>query len=205
MLKPVRQRGVSLIEALVALVIGGILLAMAAPSFSNWIAGSRIRATAEGLLAGLQYARSEATTRNTQVRFQLVNSLGSTCLRNNSGSAWVVDVVDADASADSVENRCNSAPSDTVAPSILQVRAGTETGAGTAVNADANQVVFNGLGRQVAVAPAALGPVTIDITPTTGQCAASGGKVTCLRIMVSPAGQIRMCNPSIATGDPQAC
>jgi len=203
-----RQRGVSMVEAMVALVIGAIVLAMAMPNFSSWITGTRIRSTAEGLLAGLQLAKSEATTRNTQVRFQLTTSLNATCRRTTTSANWVVDVVDANAAADSVEGQCDATPSDTVAPSILQLRAATETGSGALVNAGADQIIFNGLGRQ---APTAVGgatnAVTIDVTPTTasGRCLSDGGKVTCLRIVVSPAGQVRMCNPSAATGDQQAC
>lgn len=203
-----RQRGFTLVEAMVALVIGGVLLALALPNFSSWMAGTRIRSTAEGLLAGLQYAKSEATTRNTQVRFQLTTSLNGSCQRSTTSTNWVVDVVDADLNNDSVENRCNAAPSDTVAPSILQVRSGTETGSSVAVNSGASQLVFNGLGRQAPIAPATtVNTVTIDFSPApgSGSCVSSGGKVTCLRIVVSPAGQVRMCNPSAVTGDPQAC
>jgi type IV fimbrial biogenesis protein FimT len=206
-LTPTPQRGVTLIEVVVALVIMGVLMAMAAPNFASWMTGTRIRSTAEGLLAGLQYARSEATTRNTQVRFQLTTSLDATCARSTTVANWVVDMVDNDP-ADSVEGQCNAAPSDTVAPSILQVRSATETGAGVVVNAGADQVVFNGLGRQVAIAPATTAPtLSIDVTPVSarGSCVASGGKITCLRIVVTPGGLVRMCNPAVASGDPQAC
>ncbi|MFN3303412.1 MAG: Tfp pilus assembly protein FimT/FimU [Roseateles sp.] len=207
MLNPDGQRGVGLVEVMVVVVIMAIVLAMAAPNFSAWIAGARIRATAESLLAGLQYAKSEATSRNTRVRFQLTTSLGADCRRSARAANWVVDVVDADAAADSVEANCNAAPSDTVAPSILQVRAAAEAGGGVQVEADADQVVFNGLGRQVPTGGAATADtLNIELTPSGGgQCAAAGGKVTCLRLVVSPAGQVRMCNPSIAEGDPQAC
>jgi type IV fimbrial biogenesis protein FimT len=204
------QRGFTLVEAMVVLVIMAALLAAAVPNFGPWIAGMRIRSTAESVLAGLQYARSEATTRNTQVRFQLTSTLDGSCLRSTTGVNWVVDVVDADADADSVEGQCDAAPSDT-APSILQVRSSTETGSGTAVSASAATVVFNGLGRQVAppsnvLLPSVLSNITIDITPTeSSQCVLNGGKVTCLRVAISTAGQVRMCNPALASGDPQAC
>jgi len=207
-LSSTRQRGVTFVEAMVALVIGAVLLALALPGFSSWMANTRIRSTAEGLLAGLQYAKSEATTRNTQVRFQLTTSLDGSCQRSTTSTNWVVDVVDADLNNDSVENRCNVAPSDTVAPSILQVRSATETGSGVTVNAEASQMVFNGLGRQAPIAPATtVNTIAIDFRPApgNGSCVASGGKVTCLRIVVSPAGQVRMCNPSAVSGDPQAC
>jgi type IV fimbrial biogenesis protein FimT len=202
------HRGVTLIETMVVVIIMAVLLAAAAPSFSSWIAGVRIRSTAESILAGLQYARSEATSRNAQVRFQLTTSLTNACVRTLSSANWVVDMVDAvGGAADSVENQCNAAPSDTVAPSILQVRSANETGNVTVV-ASASQVVFNGFGRQVAVAPATLPTtVTVDLSPgaNSGQCVAAGGRVTCLRIEVSPAGQVRMCNPTAQPTDAQAC
>ncbi|MDR7269013.1 type IV fimbrial biogenesis protein FimT [Pelomonas saccharophila] len=207
MLNPMRQRGVTLIELVVAVVIMGVMMAMAAPSFGTWITGTRIRSTAESMLAGLQYARSEATTRNTQVRFQLTTSLDATCALSTSSANWLVDVVTTDAN-DSVETRCNATPSDTVAPTILQVRAAAETGSGIVVAAGSSQIIFNGLGRQVPIAPAtAAANVSIDITPATtrGTCVASGGKVTCLRIVINPGGLVRMCNPAAASSDPQAC
>lgn len=203
-----RQRGVTLVELMVAVVIMAVLLAFAAPGFGAWLSNSRIRSTAEGLLAGVQYAKSEAATRNTQVRFQLTTTLDATCARSTTSANWVVDVVDADSNVDSVENNCNAAPSDTVAPSILQVRAARETGAGIVIASSSSQVVFNGLGRQVPIAPAVTPSlVTIDITPasTAGTCVASGGRITCLRILVSPSGQVRMCNPNAPVGDTQAC
>lgn len=203
------QRGVGLIEVMVVVIIMAIIMAVAAPNFGAWVAGARIRATAESLLAGLQYAKSEATTRNTRVRFQLTSSLGADCVRDARAANWVVDVVDADvdATTDSVAGKCNAPPSDTDPPSILQVRSATEAGGRVQVIAGSAEVVFNGLGRQVPLGGAAAADnINIEISPSGGgTCAASGGKVTCLRVTVSPAGQVRMCNPSIAEGDPQAC
>ena len=203
------QRGVGLIEVMVAVIIMAIIMAVAAPNFGPWVAGARIRATAESVLAGLQYAKSEATTRNTRVRFQLTTSLGADCVRDARAANWVVDVVDAgvDAATDSVAGQCNAAPSDTAPPSILQVRAAAEAGGRVQIVSDSDEIVFNGLGRQVPLGlAAAANNINIEITPSGGgTCAAAGGKITCLRVVVSPAGQVRMCNPSIAAGDPQAC
>lgn len=207
MLSSTRQRGLSLIETMAVVVIMALVLAMAAPNFGPWITGTRIRSTAEGLLAGLQYAKSEATTRNTQVRFQLTTSLGANCKRSTTGGNWVVDVVDADPDTDSVEGQCDSTPDGTAAPSILQLRAASETGSNVAVSADTDQVIFNGLGRQSPLrAGVAAAAVAIDIKPAVGggTCAKDGGKVTCLRILVSTTGQVRMCNPKLSD-DPQAC
>lgn len=207
MLTSTHQRGLSLIETMAVVVIMALVLAMAAPNFSPWITGTRIRSTAEGLLAGLQYAKSEATTRNTQVRFQLTTSLSANCKRSTTGGNWVVDVVDANPDTDSVEGQCNATPDGAAAPSILQLRAASETGSNVSISADADQVIFNGLGRQAPVdVKKPVSAVAIDITPAAGggTCAKDGGKVTCLRILVSTTGQVRMCNPKLSD-DPQAC
>lgn len=196
-------RGVTLIEAMVAMVILAGILALAMPTFTAWTQGARIRAQAESMLAGLQFAKSAAASRNGQVRFQLTSSLDATCARSVSGTSWVVDGVDADAGSDSVEGACNAAPSETVAPSILQVRSGTETGNGTAVEADQSALVFNGFGRLV---PTPASVINIEIrTADPSRCAVLGGPVTCLRVAVAPGGQIRMCNPNLPSGEAAAC
>jgi type IV fimbrial biogenesis protein FimT len=66
--------------------------------------------------------------------------------------------------------------------------------------------VFNGLGRIAPPLPA--GNITIDINnPNGGTCYAAGGELTCLRIVITPAGQVRMCdpNPDLPAGDPRIC
>lgn len=198
-----RQRGLSMIELMVTLTLAAILMAVAAPAFSTWMQNSRIRVTAEAVLAGLQYAKSEATSRNSPVRFQLTSSLDNTCEVSRSGTNWVVDMVDADAASDGVAGRCATPPSDTDAPRILQTRSSRE-GSGTAtVLASADDLVFNGLGR---LTPTPNAVISIDIGASdTDQCAARGGDLTCLRVLISPAGQLRMCNPVFPAGDPQAC
>ena len=196
-------RGMSMIEVMVTLTLAALLMALGAPTFSTWLHNSRIRTTAESVVAGLQYAKSEATARNALVRFQLTTSVGSDCAISASGASWVVDMVDAVVADDSVAGQCNQAPSDTVAPSILQTRSASDGSGSTTVQADTAAMVFNGLAR---LTPAPNAGITIDFTnPSAGLCAANGGNLTCLRVVVSPAGQVRMCNPRFAAGDPQAC
>lgn len=196
-------QGISMIEVMVSLTLAALLMALGAPSFSLWLQNSRIRNTAEAIMAGLQYAKSEATARNALVRFQLTTSVGSDCAISTSGTSWVVDVVDTSSATDSVAGQCNTAPSDTVAPSILQVRSASDGSGNTSVQSTAAEFVFNGLAR---LTPLPAASITIDISnPNTGLCAAQGGDLTCLRVVVSPAGQMRMCNPRFPAGDPQAC
>jgi len=61
-------------------------------------------------------------------------------------------------------------------------------------------VGFNGSGRL-----AAAGNFTVDITDPNDTCAADGGEARCLRVTVAPGGMIRMCDPALTAGNPQAC
>ena len=190
------QRGFSLIELMVGIVILGVLMAMAVPRFSDWLRNARIRTSAEAIQNGLQLARAEAVRRNATVRFQLVNTIDDTCALDTAGPHWVV-------SMDNPAGQCASAPSDTAAPRIIQVRNRAEGSIQTLVAAGQSALVFNGLGRLTPV-PAA--NVAIDVSSTTGgTCVASGGSVRCLRVLVSVGGQIRMCDPALPAGDAQAC
>ena len=90
-----RQRGVTLIELMIGLVIIGFLLLMGVPAFTTFLQNQKIRTAAESVLNGLQLARTEALTRNGQVELVLtdedpvaatVNSLVAT----TTGKFWVV-------------------------------------------------------------------------------------------------------------------
>lgn len=195
-------RGVTLIELVISMAIMGFLMVLAAPVFIDWVQNTRLRTSAESVLSGLQIARAEAVSRNARVRFQFTTSLDSTCALSATGTNWVVNL-DPNATPDEVVGLCDSEASDTVAPFLLQRRAAVEGGGGTSTTASASTIVFNGLGQ---VTPVPAGNVTINLTnPGHGDCLADGGVVTCLRIVVAPGGQIRMCNPKFPAGDPQGC
>lgn len=58
------QRGFTLVELMITIVVFAILLAVAMPSFRDLIQGQRIRLTTSDLYASLVMARSEAIKRN---------------------------------------------------------------------------------------------------------------------------------------------
>lgn len=63
--------GFSLIELMIAITVLGLGLALAMPSYRTWIQNTHIRNAAESIQHGLQKARAEAVTRNTNVAFTL--------------------------------------------------------------------------------------------------------------------------------------
>lgn len=65
---PSRARGVTLVELLVGLGVLGVLLSLAAPSFSDYLQNKRVEGVANELFADFQFARSESVSRNTLVR-----------------------------------------------------------------------------------------------------------------------------------------
>lgn len=197
-------RGLTLVELLVTLAIVALLVLASVPSFNGAIVNSRIRSTGEAMLNGLQMAKSEAVARNSRVRFQLTSSLDNACVLSTTGANWVINV-DAAANLNEVEGMCDRAPNDAAAPFIIQKRSAA-TGSGTTqVAATQPSVVFNGLGRLADLPP---GNVVINLSnPAGGSCAEVGGDVVCLRIVVSPVGQARMCNPDpgLPADDPRRC
>ncbi len=132
------QRGVTLIEVMIAIVVTAILLAVGVPSFNVWVQNSKIRTATESIVNGLQLARAEAVRRNEQVNFIL-----------GAGTSWTVQTV-------------------AVPIAVLQNRASSEGSSNVTVVATplgATTVTFNELGRIVnpSTAPTRL---DIDVPPS---------------------------------------
>ena len=66
------QRGFTLVELMVTLVVLAILLAVAAPNLATFVNNSRLRATQGELVSALTLARSEATKRGATVVVEAV-------------------------------------------------------------------------------------------------------------------------------------
>jgi type IV fimbrial biogenesis protein FimT len=196
------HQGFSLIELMIGLAIVALVLMVALPSFTIFLQNAQIRNAAESTLSGLSLARTEAVRRNALVRFQFMSDLTAACAPSTTSLGWVVSQADP-------TGACDAAPSDTVAPQIIQTRSGTEGTKNVAVVVTGGSTaVFNGLGRLQSA-----GITQIDISNTTGVCQhvdPVNGKMRCLRIVVSSGGQARMCDPKVAVPvppaiDPRAC
>lgn len=225
-LRPVRtQRGMSLIELMIAVAVLAFLLLLGVPAFQNFLMNTKVRNAAENIQTGLQLARAEAVRRNTNVRFQLVSDLTSACtiqsgimVLSPTPPSWVV-------SLDDPSGACDAAPSDTAAPRIIQKWNALEGAAGVPWSISTvivptpaleSHLEFNGLGRLAKpMAMAGVSPgvarIRLETDPVGAmKCVGSAGAgekpIRCLDVRVTNGGQIRMCDPYVTdAADPRFC
>lgn len=193
------SRGFSVIELAIALTIAALLLMVGLPSFQTWLQNAQIRNAAESIQNGIQRARVEAVRSNQNVRFTLVSladarNMDSSCAASASGRSWVVSI-------DAPDGSCGNAPSTTAAPRIIETHAGGDGGlnavvaAAAADGSAATTLVFNGFGRLSGASPIAM----VNLS------SASDGDYRSLRIVISNAGAVRLCDTAVDAGDPRSC
>ena len=211
------QRGFTIIEVMITLVVIGVLLALGVPGFVEWLQNQQIRAAAEATLNGLQVARGEAVRRNTPVRFQIVSDLSSSCiLASDSVGApvsvtWVVSLADPTVACDAVTD---AGQSPSPPGRILQRRTSAE-GSPNAVATSvfvpsppaapapqaASTVTFAALGNVVANADGTPSINRFDLTNPN----VSPSAMRALRLIVNSGGSTRMCDPALAPPEPRGC
>lgn len=77
--RPVFQRGLTLVELLIVVALIAVILGLAGPSFTDFIAMQRLRGANGQLVTDLQFARSEAVSRNRQVHLRFQSNAGMSC------------------------------------------------------------------------------------------------------------------------------
>lgn len=198
MLRRASARGMTLIELMIGIAITALLLAFGLPSFSAWMANSRVRGTAESLQSGLAVARAEAIRRNQNVEFVLTNDgidLGSigTVVPAGNGIHWLVRAINpANGQYDLIDSRSGQEGSGRA-----------DSASSVQVAASAPIVAFQGVGGTNVGATA-----TYDFSnPGAGAChtTATPSPIRCLRVQVSVSGQIRLCDPATTGSDTRAC
>ena len=96
-MRNVRQRGFTLVELMVAVLVMAVVLAFAVPGFESVVNGSRLTGAANEMLASLQSARMEAIRRNRRTVLCLsrnANSDNPTCAPDAAADAsgWITFV-----------------------------------------------------------------------------------------------------------------
>lgn len=131
-----RQRGFTLIELIVTFAVIAVMIALALPSYNEWIQNAQIRTAAQSITNGLQRARAEAVARNMPVAFVL----------GGGGAFWSVSVV-------STGELIETHGAGEVSPNVTL----------TVLTAGGTTVTFGNLGSKVANVPASPDITRIDV------------------------------------------
>jgi type IV fimbrial biogenesis protein FimT len=197
-------RGFTIIEILVGLILLGVLAVLAIPSFVTLMQNQTLRAGAEAVAAGLELARNEALRLNKPTEFVLTSAEpiedNAGAAPNTTGPHWIVRENDAGAIS-FIQGHSAFEGSGQAAATTVQI-AGVIPSSPSAATAGA--VTFTSLGRA-----ALTGDATFLVSnPTGGACKTSGGDepMRCLRIVVTPGGRVRMCDPAVTdVNDTRKC
>lgn len=201
MLMPSSRAGFSLIELLVGLAILAMLLALGLPAMRDFMTNSRLRGVAADFSAAAQLARSEAIQRNGGVDLVLTSDVPSTATvasatSNASGPHWMVRAL-------------QGTDTYTLLDAHVAGEGSQRAGGGSAVVLSSSTgtatLAFSGFGATVPSGTTAQFNFT---SPSLGNCVSDNtpGPVRCLRVQVSAAGQVRLCDPAVgAATDPRHC
>ena len=191
----VAERGFTLIEVMVTITLLGVLLGLAAPSFSLWTRNAQVRTVSDALQNGARLAQTEAVRRNRQVVFFLSNDTdctGTTAPAAN-GSFWVIRSVPLTAGDPAETVRCGN-----LADSSLGVTLAGPTA-----------ICFNSMGRQVANASPGAGTASCALVASglSSYDVAALGSDRPLRVLVTVGGQVRQCDPArtLSATAPDGC
>lgn len=175
-------RGVTLIELMVVLVIVAILLMVVAPSFSDLIARKRVEGTLTELNTDLQFARSEAAQRNTNVRI----TFGTGC--------YVIHTLG------STNTSCTQAGNPTLGTDAIQIKL-VQTAAASTVSFSPNNtltyLMFDSVRAMATWDGTNALSGSVDIT--------SNGGAWQLRTSVTAMGRTQTCSPNSSITGYQAC
>lgn len=192
-----RERGFNMIELMVGLALLALVMFVAIPSLTTWMRGNQVRAATESLQGAVQSARAEAVRRNANVEIVLTSLQGG-----GTASDWRVRCVAANASA-----TCPGVGVGAEAQGVTYIEQGlnaenSPNAVVSVVPAATTAITFNGVGR---ITPLPGANIQIDVGHNSAPCIADGGNVRCLRLIIAPGGQSRMCDPSLPNTNPRGC
>jgi type IV fimbrial biogenesis protein FimT len=200
------QAGFTLTEALIALAIMGIMLALGLPSMSDWMQASRATAGAEFYAEGFKLARGEALKHNSASRILLTENSAngqmdwqvdicfptSSVPCNDTSGAWSTTAASAGGDPEGANGFKSVFRAADALPKIsVMSHAFTPPG-----NTD---VYFTSLGWVDTGFAQRLG--RIDLAPAS----AGAGNFPKSAVVVTLAGFATKCDPSVAASDSRAC
>jgi type IV fimbrial biogenesis protein FimT len=183
------QRAFTLVELMVVLAVLAVLALIAAPSFNDFVLMQRLRSINAQLVTDMQFARSEAASRNLVVRVRFQSDADRTCYVIFTGAFGSCSCLSTPACpAGSLEVRSVHAPTSlrvSIAPPEGQVRSfeiDPSTGAMTTGTDDSGAPLSD--------------PFIVDTRIDTARN---------LRTIVNRSGRPSVCTPSGSTMDAPPC
>ena len=213
------ERGVSLIELVIGMAILGLFVTQAVPSFNAFMINQRIRSAAEAMASMLQRARVEAIQRNQDVEFitfdRLINATDNTYAQAITavagGDHWALRTKDSSGNYFAIASRSSaesSPESASVRNSNININNVSQSSTLIRATSTVSSVTFNALGAASNIGSTASFEF-IRYNPNNQpayQCAQSSGPIRCLRVTVSSAGQVQLCDPAVAaSADTRKC
>lgn len=184
-----RVLGFTIVELMVAIAVAAILIAIAAPNFSDMIKANHVQSQARELYSQLNYARSEAVSRGANILFCHSNntSSGTPSCSGTWSDGWIICVdTNQNGSCDAGERLLR------VYSDLGQNTLSVVDGAGTPVAQD-----YFSFSRTGGVAGSASSGVNF-----TAKICDSGNNVKYARaILVTAAGQILASSQDTTTGN----
>lgn len=174
MSRAISQHGFTLVELIVAMVVFGIMVTIAVPSFTSLMDSIRVKRAADAISSFLVNAKSEAIKRNTSVsvEFQTSNSNATWC-------AGMALITDCDCTGADATKLCRLDGVDRVLTGSASYK---------------NMLLTKSDGTSA-------DNVGFTFTPTRGTASAGSVQVQSddgrqVRVVVSGTGRIRLCSPS---------
>lgn len=178
-----RAAGFTLVELMIGLAIAGLLLVLALPGYSTWIADAQIRNAAESIASGMRYAQSQAVARNSGVAFVLTPATGWSARLEIDGSILQSGTF-AEGSAQTTR---------TPTPAAAKTVTFSSLGGINPTNADASAVLM-----QVDVTSGVAGARMLRIL-------VGGNNSTVLSQLGQSRTGIKICDPKWPATDPKGC
>jgi type IV fimbrial biogenesis protein FimT len=213
------NRGFTLIEIMVALVIFGILLALAGPQLATFLNSSQVRNASEAILNGVQQAQATAMRDNLPTRLALTTTTGT--------GGWEIIVVDPKDNTVPTPNPaapCGGSPPACAAGAVCNpeklfcLADGAPYAQVAPTPGGATAVTFDGFGRIQCNTDNTLvcdGTPNLQWIKVTNSKDASARELhVCITDQQAPnaagsvpvaASQIKLCDPNVAATEPQAC
>lgn len=185
-----RGRGLTLIELMVTVGILGIVLAVAAPSLSDFMNKRRVRLVADELSTLMVYARSEAGLRNRRVNVFFSSGSSQSCYTIAEFSAL---------------GRCDCSSTPICTGGFLQLKT-VSIPALTGVSLKPSQDLKYDTGNPdvEGYAMAFMVP-SLQTAPNNVTVGISGGRGYQLRMQLSPLGRPTLCTPNGSYNDVPRC